>query len=294
MRETLQMTGGRSVLRLERTFGHPPQRVWEALTEPGHLARWFPSEVELEPRVGGAVRFVFRAGQAPASEGVVTEFDPPRALAYTWFDDLLRWELHARDGACLLVFTHTFDDHAGAASFASGWDLCLAGMERVLAGQPVDDMPDDGTLHESYVQRLGLGRGTAHDTDDGWVVRFERQLTRPAEEVWARLGGAGTDTPVPGGRVPRGFRVAQVPAGAVTAVAQPELLEYEWLAGGRPGGRVRWRLTAGTGHGARLELTQTGGRGSDSMRATALDAWRDHIADLAARLLTPPAPPAVP
>jgi uncharacterized protein YndB with AHSA1/START domain len=289
--ETLRTVDGRNVLRVERRFRHPREKVWRALTRSDHLGQWFPSDVEMDDTVGGAVRFVFREGQAPPSEGVVEEFDPPSTLAYTWFDDLLRYELHDDGDHCLMVFTHTFDDRAGAASFASGWRLCFDGLEQVLDGRPVDVPADTGALHESYVGRLGLDEATSHDTADGWQVRYERQLTRPAEQVWARLGAAGTDAPIVGGRVPHGFTVAGVRAGGITAVDAPQLLEYEWLDGDGPGGTVRWQLEEGTGHGARLTLLHTGSADRTAVRSTALTVWRDHIERLAGALLSAVAPP---
>jgi hypothetical protein len=47
------------------------------------------------------------------------------------------------------------------------------------------------------------------------------------------------------------------------------------------GGRVRWELVAGTGHGARLVLTHTG---SDGDPKAALAADRSRIAQLLERL----------
>jgi uncharacterized protein YndB with AHSA1/START domain len=290
MGEALRTIDGRSVLRMERWLPHPPEKVWRALTESVHLTHWFPSYVEMEPQVGGVVRFVFPEGEAPPNEGIVEEFDPPRVLAYTWSEDVLRFELHARGDDCLMIFTHTFDDRAGAASFASGWKVCLDALERVLSGQPTDAQGDMGALHESYVARLGLDEGTARDTPEGWQVRFERQLTRPIDEVWARLGAAGTDTPIVGGRVPHGFAAADVPAGVVTAVDAPRLLEFEWSAEDGPAGTVRWELGEGTGHGARLILLHTG-IGDHAAARTALTSWRDHIEQLAQTLLSPVAPP---
>src|SRR3712207_7693038 len=49
-------------------------------------------------------------------DGVITELEPPRVFAYSWGDDLLRWELRPAGDGCLLILTHTFDDRAGAAS----------------------------------------------------------------------------------------------------------------------------------------------------------------------------------
>ena len=48
---------GRPGVRFERTYPHPPERVWAAITEPGELAPWFPTAGSLEPRFGGAVTF---------------------------------------------------------------------------------------------------------------------------------------------------------------------------------------------------------------------------------------------
>src|SRR5918912_732649 len=43
---------GRSVLRFERVLRHAPERVWQALTEPGELGNWHPTPYELEPAHG--------------------------------------------------------------------------------------------------------------------------------------------------------------------------------------------------------------------------------------------------
>ena len=50
-------------------------------------------------------------------------------------------------------------------------------------------------------------------------------------------------------------------------------------------GQVRWELAQGTGHGARLILTQTGPPNTDQERSRSLTAWRRHVALLAAKLL---------
>jgi len=278
--ETLRTVDGRSVLHMERRFAHPPQKVWRAITEPAHLTQWFPSDVAVDLRVGGEIRFDFRAGEGPSLTGTVTELDPPRVIAYTWGKDLLHFELRPDGGGCLLVFTHTFDDRAGAASFASGWQVCLAGLGNVLDGEPVESPTDMAALHEEYVEAFGLAEGTSEDTADGWRVRFERQLTRPAEAVWTLLapGPVAVGDPAP-------VTHPRVPAGAVTAVEAPRLLEYDWLHDGQPAGRVRWELTTGTGHGARLIVTQTGPRELAGARSAALDAWHEQIERLAKRLL---------
>ncbi|MEU6339730.1 SRPBCC family protein [Streptomyces sp. NPDC046977] len=278
---------GRTALRMVRRLAHPPEKVWRALTEPGHLAHWFPSDVELELRPGGKVRFVFRHGEMPALDGEVTEVDPPRVLAYTWGDDLLRWEVEPAASGSVLTLTHTFADRPGAASFASGWDTCIAGIDPALDGRPAPPPGDINAAHERFVGEFGLDKGTASGDGEGWRVRFERQLTQPAATVWRTLLGKVV-APEAGGTVPSGFATGEFRAGPVTEVRAPVLLAYAWDQDGRHGGTVRWELTEGTGHGARLILTHTGSAESADRRPAALDAWHDHVEDLARRLARMP------
>lgn len=287
MTETLRTVDGKGVLRIERTLAHPPEKVWRALTEPAHLHHWFPFDVEVELTPGGKITFLEQGGGAgPSTYGEVLEADPPRIFAFTWGDDELRWELRPEGDGALLVFTHVFGDRAGAASFTAGWMTCIDALELVLDDKPVGtpDMADMDARHEHYVEAFALADGVLADTPDGWEVRFERQLVRPIDTVWAALGDA-TASAV-GATPPQPFTTAEVPAGPVTAVEAPRVLEYEWHIGARPAGRVRWELTQGTGHGARLILTQHGPGEAATERATALTAWRTHIEALAAQLLT--------
>lgn len=77
-----------NVLRFERRLRHPPEKVWRALTDASEVAAWFPTATERET--------------------TITEYDPPRVLAYTWGDQELRWELRpGESGGSVLVFTTT-------------------------------------------------------------------------------------------------------------------------------------------------------------------------------------------
>ncbi|WP_381793218.1 SRPBCC family protein [Streptomyces niveus] len=275
-------SGGRTALRMERGLAHPPQRVWDAITRPAHLAKWFPSEVSVDLRPGGEIGFHFpgEPGPGPAMTGLVTDVDEPRLFAFTWGEDHLRWEIAPDGDGSRLSLVHTFGDRFGAASFASGWQVCVTALGQLLAGRPVDVEQDTrGTLHEAYVARFDeLTRGRVEETENGGRrVRFERQLVRPAEVVWAQLTG-GVE-PLTGSPVPSGFTADRIPAGPVTDVRAPEVLAYAW----HPEGEVRWELRAGTGHGPRLVLTQTGPHDFDAEAAGV--AWRARVEDLAAGLL---------
>ena len=283
MNETLTIDGDRTTLRMERRLRHPQEKVWRALTEPEHVNQWFPFHVELDLTPGGALRFIEPSGKAPDMDGTITELDPPRLLAFTWGEDALRFELRPQGNGCLLVFTHTFGYHAGAASFAAGWTACLAALDLVLDGEPVESLvPDDmAEVHERFVHRFGLDRGRAEGTADGWRVVFDRQLTQPVDVVWSRLVDADPSVGAPPAPA---FTNGVLTPGHVTAVEPAALLEYDWTAGNGPAGRVRWELSDGTGQGARLVLTQTGPAALDDARAVALDAWHDRVEELAADL----------
>jgi uncharacterized protein YndB with AHSA1/START domain/RimJ/RimL family protein N-acetyltransferase len=80
---------------LKREMPASPERVWQVLTEPGELAKWWgpagfsTPAIELDLRVGGAYRFKMQPpeGDPFYLQGEFTEVDPPNRLAYTF-----RWE----------------------------------------------------------------------------------------------------------------------------------------------------------------------------------------------------------
>ncbi|MBB5789125.1 SRPBCC family protein [Jiangella mangrovi] len=257
MTESLHTDGDRTVLRMERRFRHPRSRVWAAISEPGHLGQWFPAQVELSPVAGSDVSF--DTGDGPSVDGRVIEAEPGRVLAFTWGDDHLRFELHDDGDGCRLDFAHTFADRYGAASFASGWVQCLVALDEVLDGVPVTAASPSAEQHDAYVERFGLDTGVASTGDDGGPrVRFERQLTAPAEAAWPVIE-----------------RLAGTPAD-VRERDEPKVLAYT-TAGGDD---VRWELGEGTGHGARLVLTASGDD----------DAWAGRVAELARELRDRPQP----
>jgi uncharacterized protein YndB with AHSA1/START domain len=157
---------GRSALRFERLLGHPAERVWRALTERGELAGWHPSPFELQPAApGGTVVYPNGVGGFEMRDGEVTDYDPPRLLGHTWGEDHLRWELHERDGSagCLLILTHTFEDHFKSARDAAGWHLCLRALSTLLDVGPASADSSEPRLpggwrelNSAYEERFGI------------------------------------------------------------------------------------------------------------------------------------------
>lgn len=280
MSAELEAVDGLSRLRMQRTLAHPRIRVWEAITKPALLAGWFPAAVEMTPQEDSEI--TFDSGDGMVTHGVVRQVEPPDRLAFTWGEDLLAWELAEQGDLTVLIFTHTFADRAGAASFAAGWDACFDALDSTLAGQPVPESRDTTAAHEAYVKAFGLDEGAVEETAGGWRLRFERQLTQPAELVWRVL--TASSAPIAGGPVPHDCAVKEFTPGMITSVHPPDVLEYQWLDPDRPAGQVHWELVAGTGQGARLILTQTGAADTADLRQTALAAWKARIEELAEEL----------
>ena len=155
---TYETPDGRPALRFERTYPHPPAAVWSAVTEPDELAHWFPATVDVDLRPGGAMRFVFPEGEAPAGEGRVLELEPERRFAFTWGEDELRFELFEHDDGCRLVFTHFVDSADRAARDLAGWHVCLDRMAHRLGGgdptAPTDELTTEWReLYDAYRER---------------------------------------------------------------------------------------------------------------------------------------------
>lgn len=55
---TLDRDGAGWVLTFTRRLPRPVEKAWRAVTEPEHLAAWFPREIVGERRSGAALRFV--------------------------------------------------------------------------------------------------------------------------------------------------------------------------------------------------------------------------------------------
>jgi uncharacterized protein YndB with AHSA1/START domain len=150
MTGTLENIDDRPTLRFERRYDHDVERVWRAITDPDELHYWFPPGEELE----------------------VTESEPPRLLAGSWYGDDLRFELRPDGQGCVLVFTHSFADRDKAARDAAGWDRCFARLEALLQGEPMSEKQSLGgwsEVHERYAAEFGvdpaLGRQALDEHD---------------------------------------------------------------------------------------------------------------------------------
>lgn len=69
----------------EIVFPVEPDEVWEALTEPERLEEWFATEVELDPRPGGAGTFRWENGEE--RHATVREAEENERLVLDWDDE---------------------------------------------------------------------------------------------------------------------------------------------------------------------------------------------------------------
>lgn len=71
--------------RIERHMivPHSPDRVWEALTTPAALSRWFGDIAEVDLRPGGTASFGWTHYDSVFS-AVVEVVDPPQEFAFRW------------------------------------------------------------------------------------------------------------------------------------------------------------------------------------------------------------------
>ncbi len=87
---------GQKTIVMERMFDAPRRLVFEALTKPEYLKRWWGGNCaklvgcDIDLRVGGAYRFVSRVegGDEYAFKGVYREIAPPGRLVYTQIFDV--------------------------------------------------------------------------------------------------------------------------------------------------------------------------------------------------------------
>ena len=280
---------GRPTVRVERHYPHAIEKVWRAVTTPEHLGAWFPSPVQIDLRVGGAMTFTAFDGDAAAA-GTVEVLDPPRLLAFRWGADRMTFELAATADGTSFALTHAFDDRAGAPSLATGWEMCLGALRHVLAGEPAP-APDRGVArHEELVVAFGLDAPEITEDGGAWTVRYERQLTCPAQVAWDLWFGVdqvtGEQRRAPAvGESLTPYRAPDLVIGTMTDVDEPRLLAFDVAPTGGPGEHVRVELRKGTGHGARLVLTVTGTDPAE--RDAAIDQWGSgavgHLAREAAR-----------
>lgn len=119
--------------RIEREIiiDAPRERVWNVLTQPEHVAKWFGDSAEMDPQPGGKMLFGW-SGHG-SYHALVERYEPPGFFSYRWARDT--GEPVGRGNSTLVEFTLTPDGEGTRLLVVeSGFDsLAVSEQERNTA-----------------------------------------------------------------------------------------------------------------------------------------------------------------
>jgi uncharacterized protein YndB with AHSA1/START domain len=100
-------------IRVDQFLGHPPAKVWRALTDPALLARWLMPN-DFQPVVGHRFTFTTEPRPAQGFDGVVhcevLALDPERELRISWrggrLESTVTWTLAPEGRGTRLFLAH--------------------------------------------------------------------------------------------------------------------------------------------------------------------------------------------
>ncbi len=159
------------VVVASRTYPTSPDDLWDAVTDPERIPRWFAA-VEGDLRLGGRFQVQGNAG------GEIVACDAPTHLALTWemgggvswVDVTIEGSSSGGEESTTLTLRHTaeqldpeFYDTYGPGAVGVGWELSLMGLaEHVATG---------ATMDHDEVEAWGAtddGRAFMGGSADGW------------------------------------------------------------------------------------------------------------------------------
>ena len=144
---------GPGSVRFRRVLPGPIERVWQYLTDSDLRGSWLASG-PMQSHAGGTVTLLFRHQDLTAHDeaipekyrsmenGVtsvyrVTEWEPPRRLAYTWgTHSEVHFELEPKGRDVLLTLTHRrLAQRTDMINVSGGWHAHLDVLAEVLRGE---------------------------------------------------------------------------------------------------------------------------------------------------------------
>ena len=129
---------------LERTFPHPPEKLWRALTQSDLLAQWLLAN-DFEPIPGRS--FQLRSEPVPYWDGIIhcqlLVLDPLKSLSYTWstlgVDTVVLFTLTPTGTGTHLRLEHSGfrpDNPAAYKGATYGWQNFLSKLDTLLTETP--------------------------------------------------------------------------------------------------------------------------------------------------------------
>ena len=138
------MTGYQATARTQ--VAAPPERVWEAMTDPHQIAQYMMgSRVETDWRVGSPITWNGEwEGRAYQDRGEVLEVEPGSRLVVTHYSAMsgqedapenyhtVRYELAPAGGGTTVSLTQDgCDSEEQAEQFSKNWQMMLDGLKKV-------------------------------------------------------------------------------------------------------------------------------------------------------------------
>jgi uncharacterized protein YndB with AHSA1/START domain len=161
----IQKDGDKWTLVLVKELRHPPEKVWQAITDPAHLRQWAPFDADGSLGTAGTTVKLTTVGapELRITEATVTRADAPHSLEYNWGHFNMRWQLETiGNGTRLTLWTNI--GHRFIAMGAAGWHICFDVLDRLLSGAPVGRIAGPAAmnangwqrLHADYAQQFGI------------------------------------------------------------------------------------------------------------------------------------------
>jgi uncharacterized protein YndB with AHSA1/START domain len=176
-RELREHDGGLKLLLIRRRYDATPDDVWEALTDPERIVRWF-LPVTGDLRVGGRYRLEGNAS------GEIVRCDRPREIALTWefgggTSDV--GVLLTPSGAATVLELRHSPVPAGIVPNASpemwgigaGWEMGLTALGDYLAGKLPEGRAVDWVAQAGPEELMAAGR-LAQQISDAWTEVISR------------------------------------------------------------------------------------------------------------------------
>lgn len=168
-------------------YPSPVADVWDALTDPERLSRWF-LPVTGDLRLGGTYQLEGNAG------GEVLECEPEERFVVTWvFDGFTSWvevTLTAEGDRTRLRLAHTsncdnpFWDQFGPGATGVGWESGMIGLHLHLAtGETVDREAFEAWSIGDEGRRFGIASATGWGEADIAAGEDPEVARRRADEV---------------------------------------------------------------------------------------------------------------
>jgi uncharacterized protein YndB with AHSA1/START domain len=178
----VESNGDKTVVALTRTYDAEIADVWDALTDPERLSRWFlPIEGDL--RVGGRYQLKGQAG------GEILSCEPPHRFLVTWVfppepaeNNISEVEVRLREDGDKTVLELRHEaavdpqmwNQFGPGAVGVGWDLCLLGLAMHLEH-------GGGVVNAEAFERSPEAREFITASSDAWGVANAKFGTPPGE-----------------------------------------------------------------------------------------------------------------